>query len=111
VRSAANTRTKVGQMPHLLISLEYKPEEEFQFGRLHDYVKLTAAQDKAEKAWSSPQDFQVDLGLFLERVESQKKRLENVRCYKSADIQIAQNLPESWQSLDLENFTKQISKP
>lgn len=109
VRSAGNTRTKVGQMPHLLISLEYMPEEEFQFGRLHDYVKLTAMHDKAEKAWSSPQDFQVDLSLLVERVESQKKRLEKVRYYKSADIQIAQNLPESWQFFDLETITKKIS--
>jgi CRISPR-associated protein Csh2 len=109
VRSAGNTRTKVGQMPHLLISLEYKPEVEFQFGRLHDYVKLTTVQDKAEKAWSSPQDFQVDLGLFLQRVESQKNRLEKVRYYKSEDIQIAQILPDSWQFLDLENITKKTS--
>jgi CRISPR-associated protein Csh2 len=110
VRSAANTRTKVGQMPHLLISLCYKPEEEFQFGRLHDYVKLAAVSGKAEKSWSSPQDFQVDLGLFVKRVESQKTRLIKVLYCKSDDIQIAQKLPESWQSLDLEGITKRISK-
>ncbi|NLI12415.1 MAG: type I-B CRISPR-associated protein Cas7/Csh2, partial [Peptococcaceae bacterium] len=49
VRSAANTRSKVGQIPQLLISVEYKPGEEFQFGRLHDYVKLVAAGDKEER--------------------------------------------------------------
>ncbi|WP_449244104.1 type I-B CRISPR-associated protein Cas7/Csh2 [Desulfobacca acetoxidans] len=111
VRSAANTRTKAGQMPHLLISLKYKPEEEFQFGRLHDYVKLAAVNGKAEKAWASPQDFRVDLDLLVKRVESQKNRLEKVSYYTSADIQIAAKLPENWQALDLENFTKNISQP
>lgn len=38
LRYAANTRTKVGQVPHSLISEEYKPVEEFQFDRLHDYI-------------------------------------------------------------------------
>jgi len=46
VRSAGNTRTKVGQIPHLVISIEYKPGEEFQFGRLHDYVQLVKLNGK-----------------------------------------------------------------
>jgi CRISPR-associated protein Csh2 len=111
VRTAANTRTKVGQMPHLLINLEYKAEEEFQFGRLHDYVKVETVNDKAEKSWASPQDFRVDLGLLVERVESQKDRLGKVSYYKSADIQIAPILPSTWKYLDLENFKKKISTP
>ncbi|MDD2234383.1 MAG: type I CRISPR-associated protein Cas7, partial [Desulfitobacteriaceae bacterium] len=35
IRSAGNTRTKVGQIPRLILSIDYQPGEEFQFGRLH----------------------------------------------------------------------------
>ena len=110
VRAAANTRTKVGQIPHLLINLEYKDEEEFQFGRLHDYIRLEPVTDKVEKAWSGPQDFQVDLNLLLKRIDSQKNRFKKIGYYQSADIQITPTLPNNWENLELENYKKKISE-
>jgi CRISPR-associated protein Csh2 len=107
VRSAANTRTKVGQIPHVLISVEYQPGEEFQFGRLHDYVRLVAINGKAEKTWASPQDFQVDLQLLLDRLESQKGRVEKVRWAQSPDIQLLKKLPSDWEALDVEHLPTQ----
>jgi CRISPR-associated protein Csh2 len=106
VRSAANTRTKVGQIPHLLVSVEYKPGEEFQFGRLHDYVKLAAISGKSEKIWASPQDFRVDLQLLLDRVKSQADRLEKVKFAQSPDLQLAQTIPTDWEKLDVEKPLK-----
>ena len=88
VRSAANTRTKVGQIPHLLISVEYKPGEEFQFGRLHDYVGLAAVGDKEDKAWSSPADYRVDLSMLVSRIAGQSGRIQNVHYALSQDIQL-----------------------
>jgi CRISPR-associated protein Csh2 len=99
VRSAANTRTKRGQVPHLLIDLEYKPGEEFQFGRLQDYVRLEGANGKAEKAWSSPDDYKINLKTLLDRLEGQKNRIEQVSYVKSADIRLAQDLPGTWKDL------------
>lgn len=96
VRSAANTRTKRGQMPHLLIDVEYKPGEEFQFGRLHDYVRLDAVNGKVEKAWSLPEDYKVNLSTLVERVTGQDKRIKQVSYAKSADIQLSQDLPSNW---------------
>ena len=93
VRAAANTRTKKGQMPHLLMSVEYQPGEEFQFGRLQDYVRLEATTGKEEKAWSSPQDYQVDLELLLERLNKQENRIATIRYAKSDDLRIKQELP------------------
>ncbi|ABO49081.1 CRISPR-associated protein, Csh2 family [Desulforamulus reducens MI-1] len=108
VRSAANTRTKVGQIPHLLISIEYNEGEEFQFGRLHDYVKLLAGDDKEEKSWASPEDYKVDLAKLIERIEGQSQRIKNVRYAVSPDLQLLQEIPVKWQLMDIENVTKAV---
>ncbi len=104
VRSTGNTRTKVGQMPHLLISIEYKPGEEFQYGRLHDYVRLKGANGKDEKAWASPLDYEVDLSVLGDRVEKQRPRVERVRFGMSEDLRLAHRLPGDWTRMDIEAF-------
>jgi CRISPR-associated protein Csh2 len=86
VRAAGNTRTKVGQVPRLLLSIEYRPGEEHQFGCLLDYVKLHAANGLPETAWSSPRDYRVDLGLLAERVAGQQQRIERLRWAASPDL-------------------------
>lgn len=106
VRVAGNTRTKVGQIPHLLISLEYKPGEEFQFGRLHEYVKLSSTNGKEEKEWASPADYNVDLDVLLKRLNSQDARIAKVRYAKSQDISILQEPPTKWELLDVETLSK-----
>lgn len=105
VRVCGNTRTKVGQIPHLLIDIEYKQGEEFQFGRMQDYVKMVAANGKDEKSWASPEDYKLDLSLLINRLEEQNDRIEMVRYAKSQDIQLKGNLPSDWQDLDVENLS------
>ena len=104
VRSAGNTRTKVGQVPHLLISIEYKAGEEFQFGRLHDYVKLEGLNGKEEKVWASPADYKVDLKRLIDRTNAQTALIHRVRYDKSPDIQFVQDLPSDWVCLNIENL-------
>lgn len=104
VRAAANTRTKKGQIPHLLLSVEYKPGEEFQFGRLHDYVQLEAASGKTEKEWSSPADYLVDLSILLDRLKKQEGRITKIRFVRSDDLSLKQPLPSdqvdtAWEDL------------
>ncbi len=106
VRSAGNTRTKVGQIPHLLINIEYKDEEEFQFGRLHDYVQLEANDDKPEKEWASPKDYKVDLSSLIERLNGQKGRIKKIRYDESSDMQFTQRVPADWVCLDVENLNE-----
>jgi CRISPR-associated protein Csh2 len=99
VRSAGNTRTKIGQVPRLLVSVEYKPGEEFQFGNLMDYVRLQAANGKPERAWASPDDYQVDLSRLLERFAGQAARIARVRHEVSPDLSFSgPGLPADWQS-------------
>lgn len=106
VRACGNTRTKVGQIPHLLIDIRYNQGEEFQFGRLHDYVKnkMIPTNNKDEKTWESPEDYKLDLSLLIKRLGEQKNRIEMVRYTKSSDIQFAQDLPPEWGDLDVENL-------
>lgn len=104
VRSAGNTRTKVGQIPHLLISIEYKRGEEFQFGRLHDYVKLQAVNEKPEKAWASPADYKINLSTLIKRINGQKDRIEKIRYDNSLDTQLLEDIPVNWVKLNVENL-------
>lgn len=112
VRVCGNTRTKVGQIPHLLIDIKYKQGEEFQFGRMHDYVKMVAANGKDEKVWASPEDYKLDMSLILERLEEQKNRIATVRYAKSQDIQFAEELPSTWEAFDIEALPlKKVAAP
>ncbi|MBF0499821.1 MAG: type I CRISPR-associated protein Cas7 [Candidatus Riflebacteria bacterium] len=107
VRVAANTRTKRGQMPHLLIDVKYKPGNEFQYGRLHEYLRLEPIGDKPEKAWSSPQDYRINMRKLVERLIAQDNRIEEVRFSKSPDITLALEFPEGgwkggWKNMDFD---------
>jgi CRISPR-associated protein Csh2 len=103
VRSAANTRTKVGQVPRLLISIEYKPGIEFQFGNLLDYVKTAAANGKPEKEWSSPDDYMLDLSKLMERLGDKMDKVEKVRYEKSPDVKFKQEPDWSkWSELGID---------
>jgi len=101
VRSSGNTRTKVGQVPRLLISVEYKAGEEFQFGNLLDYVALEAKNGKPQKEWSSPFDYSLNIDLLLERLNGQDGRIKQI-CYElSPDVTFKEDtgLPEPWEKL------------
>jgi CRISPR-associated protein Csh2 len=86
VRSAGNTRTKRGQVPRLLISVIYRPGEEFQFGNLCDYVHLRAKNGKPEKEWSAPEDYTIDLSTLAERLRFQAPRMERLEFCASPDV-------------------------
>jgi CRISPR-associated protein Csh2 len=92
VRSAGNTRTKRGQVPRLLISVVYKPKEEFQFGNLCDYVKLTPVNGKKPEEWSSPDDYTIDLTKLAERLRGQATRIERVDFCASPDVNLSPEL-------------------
>jgi CRISPR-associated protein Csh2 len=97
VRAAGNTRTKIGQVPRLLISVEYKPGEEFQFGNLMVYVKLQAVNGKPERTWASPDDYRVDLSRLLSRLDGQSARIARVRYEVSPDLSFnGDGLPANW---------------
>lgn len=104
VRSSGNTRTKVGQVPRLLVSVEYKEGEEFQYGMLTDYIKLTPTNGKTEKEWSGPGDYQLDLSLLQQRLKAQQSRTSRIAYCVSPDLNL-DSLPESWENLAYDGTT------
>ncbi|HWG46898.1 MAG TPA: type I-B CRISPR-associated protein Cas7/Csh2 [Gemmataceae bacterium] len=94
VRSAGNTRTKRGQVPRLLVSVVYKPQEEFQFGNLCDYVKLVPTNGKKPEEWSLPEDYTIDLTKLAERLREQAPRIERVEYCASPDVHLSPTLAE-----------------
>ena len=105
VRSAGNTRTKVGQVPRLLVSVEYRPGEEFQFGNLMDYVKLVPTTGKPEREWSSPRDYALNLSRLLERLGGQRERIARVRFEVSPDMAFSEGgVPADWEPLGFDTL-------
>ena len=105
VRSAANTRTKIGQVPRLLVSIEYKPGEEFQFGNLMDYIKTQPENDKSERSWASPDDYRLDISRLLKRISGQQSRIALIRYEVSPDIRFTDGagIPADWQPLHFDH--------
>jgi len=104
VRSAGNTRTKVGQVPRLLLSVEYRPRQEFQFGNLIDYVQARSDNARPEQAWASPDDYRLDLSRLRERLDGQTRRIARVRYEVSPDIGFSEDagIADRWQPLNLD---------
>lgn len=101
IRSAGNTRTKIGQIPRLLISIEYKPGVEFQFSRLHDYVKLAAVNGKPEKAWASPADYRIEASGLFKNLAERSAQISKIRYCLSPDID-GLDIPSSWRNLEFD---------
>jgi CRISPR-associated protein Csh2 len=106
VRSAANTRTKMGQIPQLLLSIRYKKGSEFQMGGLLHYIRLLDSSQKGEKSWSSSQDYTVDLSILFSRINHFSSKIDQIYYQISPDLQLSQALPNQWLDLDLEGLKK-----
>ena len=88
IRSAGNTRTKTGQVPRLLVNISYKPEHEFQFGNLLDYVKTQGEGD--ERNWKGPQDYTLDLSKLCERLEGFSHHIDQISYCLNPDINLSE---------------------
>lgn len=102
VRGSGNTRSKIGQVPRLLISVAYKKDMEFQFGNLSDYIKLRPVDGKDEKAWSSPEDYRIDLSLLLQRFSMFSEKIDSVSYAVSPDLKFCEHIPQEWQNLKID---------
>ncbi|TSA23657.1 type I-B CRISPR-associated protein Cas7/Csh2 [bacterium] len=102
VRESGNTRTKRGQISHLLINIEYKKNSEFQFGRLQDYVKLLPATNKGEKEWQSPEDYEVDISKLLDKLKMFNSKVKKITYEISDDCNLKQTIPSDWGQMNID---------
>ena len=106
VRAAANTRTKLGQVPRLLISIQFKPGVEFQFGNLSDYVYL---EGKDENEWASPDDFLLDLSKLQTRLKQHADKIEKVSYCISPDVElVGEKVDDSWVNLAIDGVLQEV---
>lgn len=77
VRSAGNTRTKVGQAPRLLVNIVYRPGSEFQFGDLLNSVRLHGEGEP--QTWAGPQDYHLDLSQLQQRLAQFSDNIDAVQ--------------------------------
>ena len=99
VRSAGNTRTKLDQLPRLLLSLEYKEGSDFQLGDLLSRISLSASEQKNPANWTSIQDYQLHLEKLFQDLERVKSKLERIRLQICPDLKLSSSFPDSLQDL------------
>jgi len=106
VRSAANTRSKAGQSPRLLLDIQYRADSEYQFGCLLDYVKVIASESEKvdPMTWSGPAEYFLDLGILNERLKKAQKHIEKVSYCLNPDIKLAQGSEEVFSKATDLNF-------
>ncbi len=104
VRSASNTRSKVGQIPRILISIKYNSEFEFQLGNVSEYITVDSKNGKAQKEWSSPTDYLVDFSVLKQRLADHTQKVESVSYCISPDIEYKTDgePDEKWQKISID---------
>ncbi len=94
----ANTRSKTGQVPRLLVDVSYKPKSEFQFGRLMESVSVEAKNDKPETQFASPHDFTLNVSRLIERLKHD--HVAKVRVAIHPDLETSPAIPQAWERFD-----------
>jgi len=71
------TRSKIGQMPRLLLRVIYK-ENNFHIGDLDKKIKLVLAEDIGEKSLRSISEGELNISELVETINSNKDKIERV---------------------------------
>lgn len=70
------SRSKVGQMPRLLLMINYN-QPNFFIGDLDNLIKLNA--DKRDEQIRQPEDYEIDTTGLMEKVDEHKNKIENIQ--------------------------------
>ncbi|HHE39476.1 MAG TPA: type I-B CRISPR-associated protein Cas7/Csh2 [Candidatus Cloacimonetes bacterium] len=82
------SRSKFGQMPRLLLFINYK-EPNFFIGDLDNLIKLKS--DKRDEQLRKPEDYQINISKLLEQIELHKDKIENVEFIIDDRMKFIQN--------------------
>lgn len=105
------TRSKFGQVPRLLLQIEYE-EENYHIGELDKYIKIK--NDKDDKELRSIKDVSIDLTELVNKIEEEKERISKIH-YKADEravfecngeeipgSRLAEAFPESVEAVELD---------
>ena len=82
------SRSKVGQLPRLLIKINYK-EENYHIGGLLNKIKLNKKVD--DEAIRSPKDYNVDLSELSYCIEKNKEKIESIEYIIDDELVLSEN--------------------
>jgi len=96
------SRSKFGQMPRLLLFINYK-EPNFFIGDLDNLI--TIKSDKRDEQIRQPENYQIDISKLLEQIEFYKDKIENIEFAVDDRMKFVRN-DEKMKLSDLEKFTE-----
>ncbi len=92
------SRSKFGQMPRLLIKVDYN-ESGFFIGDLEKYIKITNVEN--ELKIRSIKDFILDISELLEAFEKNKDKIQNIYYKIDNKLNINPEIPLDWKNLEI----------
>ena len=57
---------------------------------------------RLEKKWSSPEDYEVDISIILERINKFSDKIEKILYEKSDDCKLKQEIPSTWERIHID---------
>ncbi len=93
------SRSKFGQMPRLLIKIDYKEDSNnFFIGDLDKKIKITEAENmfKIRKVT----DFKIEISELIDSVSKYGEKLQNVNYLIDENLKLNTNIPSDWKKID-----------
>lgn len=88
------SRSKVGQVPRLLINVVYK-EKHFHIGELDKYLSLKT--DKNDEELRDVSEFIIDVDRFIDVLNKNKNKIERIDVKVDERIQLSTDIKNSLQ--------------
>ena len=83
------SRSKFGQMPRLLLVVNYK-QPNFFIGDLDNLIRLETGERRDEEL-RKPEDYHLEIGLLLDRLEAASHRIEQIEFIRDNRMQFLRN--------------------
>lgn len=97
------SRSKVGQLPRLLITIEYKPGSPFYIGALRQKIHLIPQEGKSELQIRGPKDYVLDLAELCEAIKQHAAKIQEIK------VQVDSALRFTNGAAQIKLFTKNYS--
>ncbi|BBE30404.1 type I-B CRISPR-associated protein Cas7/Csh2 [Tepiditoga spiralis] len=92
------SRSKFGQMPRLLIKVDYK-EKGYFIGDLDKYIKIKT--EKLENKIRKLEDFTLDISKLLEVFEEEEEKIDKISYKVDKFLNIIGEIPSTWEKLEI----------
>ena len=96
------SRSKFGQMPRLLLFVNYK-EPNFFIGDLDNLIEIKS--DLRDEQIRRPEEYKINISKLLEKIELHKEKIENIEFAVDDRMKFVRN-DEEMKLSDLEKFTE-----